>query len=375
MGSLAELAFFGGWSVRALAGGDHKWGPPSWRVQEFVPSSLSGVILPPLSSGVQPGVPYWVLNRGTAQLVMRKPDGATLRTMNPGVAAYFVLGGFLETGGDWIAGPVGGSISVGSVYPALRYSVDVTTNVANLNLLERVVAQGYDGTQPAVVACRIRAGVAVGTQAAFARALTTGSTFTGVSWAAGSFALLTVEANAIVAGWGGGGGGGGAPGTGSATGIDGENGGQAIRAEIPLRIDCQGLIIGGAGGGGGGGSSTTTPSVVGGGGGGGRGGNMSSGGVLLGSPGGMASSPAGPGSGGGPFATGLGGFGTGGGGNGGNGGLAAGNGAAGGTSSTGTTGGAAGLAGAAISYLAAAGAPTVLAGASNILGGSVAEAS
>lgn len=131
MGSLAELAFFGGWRVRALAGGDHKWGPPSWRVQEFVPSSISSVFLPPLSSGVQPGVPYWVLNRGTAQVVVRKPDGGTVWTLGAGTAACFVLGGFLGTGGDWHGWPVG-DVQVGSVYPALRYSVDVTTNVANL---------------------------------------------------------------------------------------------------------------------------------------------------------------------------------------------------------------------------------------------------
>ena len=373
MGSPQELAFFGGWHTRAMAGGDHKWGPPSWRVFEAVPSSTSGLFLPPLSSGVQPGVPYWALNRGTAQVVVRRPDGSTVWTLGAGTAACFVLGGELETGGYWHGWPAG-DVQVGSVYPALRYTVDVTTNTANLDLLERVVAQGYDGTQPAVVACRIRAGVAVGTTHRLNRALTTGNTFAGVSWAAGSFALLTVEATAMVAGWGGGGGRGGAPGTGAATGLDGENGGQAIRSEIPLRIDCQGLIFGGGGGGGGGGSSTTQLTVVGGGGGGGRGGNMSTDGVLLGSPEGGASSPAGPGTGGGPFATGGGGLGTGGGGNGGSGGLAAGIGFAGTASSTGAAGGAGGGAGAAISYLAAAGAPAVLAGGGNILGGSVAEA-
>jgi hypothetical protein len=361
-------AFFGGWTTRSAAGGTLQWGPPHRRVQEFLPSAITTVVLPTADRAGQRGVPLWVLNRGTAQLVVRRPsDNAVVWTLAAGSAACFVLGS------DWFGWPIG-TVQVGSVFPALRYSVDVWANTANLDMLERVVAQGYDGAQPVVVTCTVRAGAAVGTTDRLLRALTTGGTFGGVSWAAGSFALLVVEANALVGGWGGGGGRGGAPGTGAATGNNGENGGQAIRAEIPLRIDCQGLIFGGGGGGGGGGSSTTQLTVVGAGGGGARGANMATGGVLLGSPAGGATTPAGPGTGGGPFSFGAGGLGTGGGGNGGNGGAAATNGGAGGVSSTGAAGGAAGLAGAAISYLAAAGAPTILAGGSNILGTTVAEA-
>lgn len=363
-----EQAFFGGWRTRSVAGGTLQWGPPHWRVQEILPSVLSTLMLPTAARAGQRGVPLWVLNRGTAQLQVRRPsDNAVVWTLAAGSAAQFVLGS------DWLGWSLG-SVQVGSVFPALRYTVEVSANTANLNLLERVVAQGYSGAQPAVVTCRVRAGAAVGTMNRLERALTTGNTFGGVSWAAGSFALLVVEANAMVGGWGGGGGRGGAPGTGAATGLDGENGGQAIRAEIPLRIDCQGLIFGGGGGGGGGGSSTTQLTVVGGGGGGARGGNMATGGVLLGSPAGGTTTPAGTGTGGGPFAFGAGGLGTGGGGNGGTGGMAAGNGFAGGVSSTGAAGGAAGLAGAALSYLPAAGAPTILAGGSNILGTTIAEA-
>ena len=389
-----EQAFFGGWRIRPVAGGTVAWGPPHWRVQEFQPSAITTVVLPTADRAGQRGVPLWVLNRGTAQLVVRRPsDNAVIWTLAAGSAACFVLGA------DWHGWPLA-SVQFGSVFPGLRYLVDVSVNTANLNILERVVAQGYDGVQPAAVTCTIRAGAAIGTTDRLLRAVTTGGTFGGVSWAAGSRALLVVEANAIVGGWGGKGGRGGAPGTGAAAGQDGENGGQAIRAEIPLLVDCHGLIFGGGGGGGGGGSSTTQPTVIGGGGGGGRGANMTTGGVLIGSQPGGATAPAGIGDPGGSFIAGgrgpgplppeppdplawQSGLGVGGGGNGGTGGATGS--LLGGIGFTGTAavlpgggpgaaGGLGGQPGAAISYLPAAGAPNILAGSANILGATVAEA-
>lgn len=388
-----EEAFFGGWRVRALAGGSHNWGPPHWRNQEFLPSALSTLMLPTAARAGQRGVPLWVLNRGTAQLQVRRPsDNAVVWTLAAGTAAQFVLGS------DWFGWPLA-SMQFGSVFPALRYTVEVSASTANLNLLERVVAQGYTGAQPATVTCRVRSGAAIGTTNRLERAFTTGNTFGGVSWAAGSRVLLVVEANALVGGWGGGGGRGGAPMTSAAAGGAGEDGGQAIRAEIPLLVDCHGMIFGGGGGGGGGGASTTSPNVIGGGGGGGRGANMATGGVLIGSLGGGATAPAGVGDPGGvvvaggrgpgplppeppdPYAW-MSGLGTGGGGNGGTGGatgsFSAGIGFTGTTAvlpggGAGAAGGLGGQPGAAISYLPAAGAPVILAGASNIQGATIAE--
>lgn len=385
-----EEAFFGGWRVRALAGGSHNWGPPHWRNQEFVPSVLSTLMLPTAARAGQRGVPLWVLNRGTAQLIVRRPsDNAVVWALSPGDGAQFVLGS------DWLGWPLA-SVQFGSVFPALRFTVEVSANTANLNLLERVVAQGYTGAQPAVVTCRVRSGAAIGTTNRLERAFATGNTFGGVSWAPGSRVLLVVEANALVGGWGGGGGRGGAPLTSAAAGGAGEDGGQAIRAEVPLIVDCQGLIFGGGGGGGGGGSSVTQPNVIGGGGGGGRGANMATGGVLIGSLGGGATAPAGVGQGGSSFTAGgsgpipyaplvpwSAGLGVGGGGNGGTGGnhtfFTAGIGFSGGAAvlpggGAGAAGGLGGQPGAAISYLPAAGAPTILAGASNIQGATIAEA-
>ncbi|MFN7587333.1 MAG: hypothetical protein ACK5UQ_02290, partial [Planctomycetota bacterium] len=183
-----EQAFFGGWRIRPVAGGTVAWGPPHWRVQEFQPSAITTVVLPTAARAGQRGVPLWVLNRGTAQLVVRRPsDNAVVWTLAAGSAACFVLGS------DWHGWPMA-SVQFGSVYPALRYSVEVSANTANLNLLERVVALGYDGAQPATVTCRVRSGTAIGATNRLERAFATGNTFGGDAWAAGSRVLLDVEA-------------------------------------------------------------------------------------------------------------------------------------------------------------------------------------
>lgn len=376
-----ELAFFGGWTRRIVAGGDHRWGSPSLRVQEVAPSAAAGLLLPEPSPWRQRGVPHWVVNTGAANLAVKDPvDHVTIWTVGAGTVSMFILGANEE----WLAKPIG-FVQFGSVMPALRYTVDITTSTPNVNVLQRVIALGYTGAQPAAVTCRVRSGVAIGTTHQANRSLTTGNTIGGVAWAAGSFVRLVVEPEVYIGGWGGNGGRGGVPGTGAAAGLSGQNGGQAIRAEIPLRIECFGQIFGGGGGGGGGGSSLTVTTIKGGGGGGGRGCRMAPNGALLGSLAGGATAPAGPGSPGGPtsaggnslldpFLPGVSGIGVGGGGNGGSGGGAAGIGVSGGASTTLVAGGLGGQPGAAISYLPAVGAPVVLFGGSNILGAIVSEA-
>lgn len=371
-----EQAFFGGRvGVRALAGGTVQWGPAMWRVQEFAPSVTTTVMLPTAARAGQRGVPFWAHNSGTASLIVKRPsDGATVNVVAAGYASQFVLGS------DWSGWAVGPNpVQIGTAYPRRRYFLDVVANSPNIDMLEAVVGAGYDGSGPAIALCRVHAGVAVGSQARFVRSITTGKLFGGVSWAAGSFAVLIVEATAIVGGWGGEGGGGGVPGTGASTGLPGGDAGQAIRAEIPLSIDCRGKIIGGGGGGGGGGSSVSiptppAPTPFGAGGGGGIGANMTSNGVLVSPAGGFSSYAGSRGVSGSSFTAGGGGIGVGGGGNGGIGGGAGLAGSAGTASTAGASGGAGGSGAAAISYLAAAGAPTILAGGSNILGGAIAEA-
>lgn len=371
-----EQAFFGGKvGVRVLAGGTVQWGPALWRVQEFAPSVTTTVMLPTAARAGQRGVPFWAHNSGTASLIVKRPsDGATVNVVAAGYASQFVLGS------DWSGWAIGPNpVQIGTAYPRRRYFLDVVANSPNIDMLEAAVGAGYDGSGPAIALCRVHAGVAVGTQARFVRSITTGKLFGGVSWAAGSFAVLIVEATAIVGGWGGEGGGGGVPGTGASTGLPGGDAGQAIRAEIPLRIECRGKILAGGGGGGGGGSSITIPTPpalapFGGGGGGGVGANMTPEGVLVGSLGGFSSFAASRGVGGSSVTSGGGGFGVGGGGNGGKGGTPGAAGFAGTASSTLAAGGSGGAGAAAISYLTAAGAPTILAGGGNIFGATIAEA-
>ncbi len=367
-----ELAFFGGWTRRVVAGGDHDWGSPMLRVMEMAPSAVSNLFLPQDSPWLCRGVPYWVVNTGSANLTVKRPsDGATVYTLTPGVAGMFIYGA------TWFGRAIG-TAQFGTASPGLHYEIEIAANEANVNLLQRVIARGYDGTAIAAVTVRVQTLVAVGSSSQAGFSLWTGNTVGGISWFAGSYWVLVVDAGAGVGGWGGFGGNGGIPSVGaSANGSPGGAGGRAIRTEIPMRVDCQGSIFAG-GGGGGGGASGTGGSICGGGGGGGRGMNMAPGGSgpgsLIGSTGGTATNPAAPGLPGGPAAPGYAGPGTTGGGNGGAGGDAGVAGSAGVGSVSGATGGAAGAAGIAISYLPAAGAPTILAGGANIIGPIVSEA-
>ncbi|MFY9345583.1 MAG: hypothetical protein WAT39_24040 [Planctomycetota bacterium] len=363
-----ELAHFGGWVRRAVGGGDLAWTDPSERVQEVVPSIASGLILPP-NSLVPAGVPYWVVNSGSASLTVKRPsDLATIDTVAANSAFVFVRG----NGSAWTSRGIG-TPQFGGVVTQVVYGIDVYTNTPDLNVLRRIVEQyGYNGVNPVVVTVRIRPGAVVGCTGT-TRSLVTGTTWNGVSWAAGSNWLLVVDANAYVTGPGGAAGRGGVPLTGAAAGFAGSAGGQAIRTTIPMRIICAGRIAGGGGGGGGGGSSLTVSLIHGGGGGGGAGGTMASNGTLIGAARGGATMPAHPGYVGGHEVGGNGGGGFFFGGNGGRGGGLAQVGTNGGNGPT--TGGTGGAAGAAISYLAAAGSPTIIQGAGSIVGSIISEAS
>ncbi|MCU0862622.1 MAG: hypothetical protein MUC36_02415 [Planctomycetes bacterium] len=206
-----ELAFFGGWTRRTIAGGDLPWGDPRNRVQEVVPSAPSGLIVPPDSPLLQRGVPFYVVNTGTDFCIVKRPNGSTILAVGAGTVAL------ITQGSDWFGWSIG-SPQFGSVTPALSLQVDLTQNEANVDLLAKCVAQGYDGTQPVAVLCTVRSGVAIGTAAQVRRALTSGLTIGSIGWAAGSYWTLVVEPNAIVGGWGGAGGRGGVPGTGAAAG-------------------------------------------------------------------------------------------------------------------------------------------------------------
>jgi hypothetical protein len=375
--SQRELAFFGGWSRRVLGAGVHRWGDPMRRVQEVAPAVACDLLLPPdahIAASGQRGVPYYVVNTGGDVCVVRAFDGGpTVVAVAAGVAAKIVLGS--QWRGWTVSNP-----QFGGVQAKLVYELPITQNVANLNVLERIVAMGYDGSQSAAAIITIESGVVVGSANDAQRSLRSGTTVAGVSWAMGSKMLVRVVPGGTLGGWGGAGGNAGVPGTGGSSGANGGNGGQAIRTEIPLTIECGGAIFGGGGGGGGGGSTSSipsppTPTPQGAGGGGGVGCNMwDTNGALGGSPSGLGAG-ANPGTRGGMVFAGAGGVGLGGGGGGGTGGGRGTNGTAGGNASpSGGTGGAGGSGAAAISYLPAAGAPTIISGAANIVGGSVSEA-
>ncbi|MBZ0153737.1 MAG: hypothetical protein K8J09_19595, partial [Planctomycetes bacterium] len=199
-------------------------------MQEIAPSAYATIRMP---ASAPLGVPYWLVNTGSASLTVQDHNGTHIISVDPNVSLHLVRGS------RWLPA-LKPNPQFGSVWPALRYTVIVSMSEPNVVLLERAIALGYDGVQPAMVTCRIRTGAAVGTVAQGQFSIDTGTAIGGVSWAPGSSWTLVVENDAACGGWGGNAGRGGVPGTGASTGFAGQNGGTAIRTEIPMRVECIG---------------------------------------------------------------------------------------------------------------------------------------
>lgn len=284
------LALDGGWLVLNSTNG---WlggyiTPTHRNVSVSTASALAfSIRLPHASDHVgRPILPVghrvWVHNVSLSQAVTVQSFGASAgwhfasESLAAGRSSEYLLVGYAAgREGEWVR--TASSLVNGSgptVPDGFRMDLTLSAATQNVNLLERAVAEGYDGTVAALILVTIPAGIVVGSGTRFAAAFDTGgdSPVGGISWHASSVVVLLNHGR--IQGYGGRGGAGGVGGTGAAAGLSGEDGGPAIRARIPILLTNSGYVLGGCGGGGGGDSQLGSPGVGGGGGGGGCGANV-----------------------------------------------------------------------------------------------------
>lgn len=258
--------------------------------------------------GVAVGTIIWVHNAPDAPqpILVNSAVGVTVGTVAPAKSQAFVL---LTALGEWAPLMSARDNARGQVVPvvAWRMEAQIEGKRNNFNMLEHAVANGYDGTIPAIFVVTCLPGSVFGSTSKDLPSFCTdlSAPVGGVSWHASS--ILVWRNHAEVGGRGGAGGGGGVGGTGASTGTVGEDGGRAVYVGHSLTLVNAGSIRGGGGGGGGGNGSAGTPGLHGGPGGGGRGCFVQSNGqVVGGAPGAGATgtspaqwgSPSQPGSGG-----------------------------------------------------------------------------
>jgi len=182
------------------------------------------------------------------------------------------------------------NVSSGITFPdGFRAELSVDGMVNHYNILEQVVARGYDGTMGALVIVTLAPDVIVGGTTNLLPSFDTGgdAAIGGVNWHASSALFLRIPDTAGIHGCPGNGGKGGTGGTGSSA-VPGTDGGIALRAGFSITVSNLGRIAGGCGGGGGGDGQVSTVGLNGGGGGGGAGANIWRGGVAKGGKGGAA---------------------------------------------------------------------------------------
>lgn len=135
-------------------------------------------------------------------------------------------------------------------------NINITADTLNVDLRQKLLDAGWNGTEEAVATVTVKAGVKVGSTLTSTPAIITGDLTNAT-------VTLVIEAGAYVVGHGGSGG--------YQIGGAGGAGGPAIQATSTLTIDNLGTIGGGGGGGGWGESGTSGSIEAGGGGGGGAG--------------------------------------------------------------------------------------------------------
>lgn len=303
-----ESVLDGGWLIHPTAVASTLLRYP-WRNHEVQPRVMGGgsedeYVLPlafpqtgsdyEATSGLRIplGTVLWVHSRppgaGIAKVVDQ--DGATVATLTANTSAAFVLVAASATDpGTWRTFGSSQPNAVGADMPeGPRYDYTLSRNQNNVNALQLAVADGYDGTEPAVVTVRIARHVVIGSDDPAAYSLDFGGDVAvdGINWDAGSVFIFRNEGG-FAAGAGGAAGGGGLGGTGASAGTAGQDGGTAIRAPNDLLIfngtnDAPGTIQGGGGGGGGGSTSISYAGVHGGSGGGGAGATVDANGYVHG---------------------------------------------------------------------------------------------
>lgn len=251
-------------------------------------------VLPPAMMRVQPdsmgkGLPIgsvvWVHNRnaGSHAVTIRNSDSTFVFSCSANASCGFLLTGDATEAGAWVYVEANAPNGRGTSQPIGEFfDVPLTQSQNNFNLLHAVVAQGYDGTVPAVVRLSIGQTTVLGSTNPAAAALDIGGDgpVSGVNWAVGS--LIVVRNRGVISGRGGNGGGGGIGGTGASAGQPGEDGGLALRTPVPITVENLGIIQGGGGGGGGGDGQSSPGGVSGGPGGGGAGATIDAAGAILG---------------------------------------------------------------------------------------------
>lgn len=278
--------------------------PPSYPAGTF--ADTEGMRLPL-------GTTLWIHNRGpgTAKVVDQHGTAMAMLTTNTSCELILVASGPSQPGLWQRTIIVSPNAKDADRLEGFEFTLDLKRSRNNVDVLAEAVAAGYDGTVPAIVVVRVKAGVAIGSDHPLAYSIDMGgdTAVSGINWHGSSTHMLILEAGAVVGGCGGAGGSGGIGGTGASTGLDGGAGGTAVRTKRDLLVRNDGTVLGGGGGGGGGNGSLTIAGVHGGPGGGGAGVTVQASGDVVGGRAGTGIEGTGPAEGG---ATNLGGqFGTG----------------------------------------------------------------
>lgn len=250
-----------------------------------LPAAMMRVQPDSMGKGLPIGSVVWVHNRnaGGHAVTIRNSDSTFTFSCSADASCGFLLTGDASEAGSWVYVEANAPSGRGAAQPIGEFfDVPLTQSQNNFNLLQAVVAQGYDGTAPAVVRLSIGQTTVLGSTSQAAAALDIGGDVpvSGVNWAAGS--LIVVRNRGVISGRGGNGGGGGIGGTGASDGLPGEDGGLALRTPVSITIENLGVIQGGGGGGGGGDGQLTPGGVSGGPGGGGAGATIDAVGAILG---------------------------------------------------------------------------------------------
>jgi hypothetical protein len=317
-----EIVCDGGWLEHAAPGAQLRepyrnhlvTGGGSGTDSYFLPRPLNHFVTEQVGRGVAIGTVLFVHNAPDAAqpVLVKNAAGTTIGTVPATKSGAFVLMSAAGDSGEWIALMSPRDNDRGEEVPGVAWRMDaqLTGKLNSFLMLSHAVANGYDGTLPAIMVVTCMPGSLLGSNDVDLPAYGTdlGVPVGGVSWHADS--LLVWRNHGEVGGRGGAGGGGGVGGTGASAGVAGGKGGLAVYVAFDLAMTNAGQIRGGGGGGGGGNGSAGTAGLHGGPGGGGRGCFVQANGTVVGGSAGVGASGTGAAQVGSSTQAGAGGLGT-----------------------------------------------------------------
>lgn len=317
-----EMAYYGGWATRNIAGGNSYWGDPLIRNMEVRNiSTLSKLWLPdPTVGDFQAGVSYHVFNlnqSGETNLAITVADheGNTIGTVDAGSGTGECGFGEFVYAGSWVKIESGTGFISQLPLNASTLEFSLSGNYANVNLYDYAVAQGYAGQDDTTIIVNVEAGTLIGSSSQSQPSMTTDI---ASKWGSNCNIRINLVSSNLL-GWGGTGGQGadGAVSSVGDTGAAGGDGGDALHCYIDTDINVISSLLCAGGGGGGGagnwGSPSPTTGYAGNGGGGAQGLNMLPTGVVIpcyrglgGDPGDFTNQPAYAGTNGSRYGAGVG---------------------------------------------------------------------